>query len=84
MECKDEYARRMHYRIRIKVEPYWNVKKFDSDTNTYTAKIKVEPYWNVKKFDSDTNTYTAKIKVEPYWNVKISASPLILSKFSLK
>ena len=48
MECKDEYARRMHYRIRIKVEPYWNVKKFDSDTNKYTAKIKVEPYWNVK------------------------------------
>ena len=39
----------MHYRIRIKVEPYWNVKKFDSDTNTYTAKIKVEPYWNVKQ-----------------------------------
>ena len=62
MECKDEYARRMHYRIRIKVEPYWNVKKFDSDTNTYTAKIKVEPYWNVKTLASEIISDLEKLK----------------------
>ena len=52
----------MHYRIRIKVEPYWNVKKFDSDTNTYTAKIKVEPYWNVKTLASEIISDLEKLK----------------------
>ncbi len=78
MECKDEYARRMHYRIRIKVEPYWNVKKFDSDTNTYTAKIKVEPYWNVKEVAFVHALDTEAIKVEPYWNYIDSYVKIVL------
>ena len=83
MECKDEYARRMHYRIRIKVEPYWNVKKFDSDTNTYTAKIKVEPYW-CKDFCISAHSVEVFIKVEPYWNVKQANNVDISTPFGLK
>ena len=32
----------------IKVEPYWNVKVFNTWQANMAAAIKVEPYWNVK------------------------------------
>ena len=54
---------------RIKVEPYWNVNRYDCSGLMMKAYIKVEPYWNVNVSILIECFFCDSIKVEPYWNV---------------
>ena len=38
-----------YLKVKIKVEPYWNVKVGYTFHDEVSERIKVEPYWNVKK-----------------------------------
>ena len=46
----------------IKVEPYWNVKVFNTWQANIAAAIKVEPYWNVKSKSTLGYTITFQLK----------------------
>ena len=63
MECKAVFSTISGgERLRIKVEPYWNVKIDALMETKKKREIKVEPYWNVKRIEAFMEAVESELK----------------------